>query len=54
MLNEALLSRKLMSRAASIISLSPPLCINADEVDQVVEIVDSAIGDMEKNLASLK
>ena len=48
MLNEALLSRKLMTRAASIISLSPPLCINADEVDRVVEIVDSAIGDMEK------
>ena len=48
MLNEALLSRKLMTRAASIISLSPPLCITANEVDRVVEIVDSAIGDMEK------
>tara|TARA_B100000686_G_C16482988_1_gene808091 strand:+ start:134 stop:619 length:486 start_codon:yes stop_codon:yes gene_type:complete len=54
MLSDALLSRKLMTRAASIISLSPPLCINANEVDRVVEIVDSAIGDMEKNSASLE
>ena len=39
--------RGLLTRAASIISLSPPLCISADEVDRIIEILDGAIGDME-------
>jgi adenosylmethionine-8-amino-7-oxononanoate aminotransferase len=43
-----LLSRNLLTRAASVISLSPPLCITADEVDRIVEIADGAITDMEK------
>jgi len=47
-LGDALLLRKLMTRAASIISLSPPLCITTDEVDRIVEAVDGAIGDMER------
>ena len=39
--------RGLLTRAASIISLSPPLCISADEVDRIIDILDGAIGDME-------
>ena len=40
-------NRGLLTRAASIISLSPPLCISADEVDRIIDILDGAIGDME-------
>lgn len=47
-LGEGLEARKLLTRAASVISLSPPLCITGEEVDRIVEIVDGAIGDMEK------
>ena len=39
--------RGLLTRAASIISLSPPLCISADEVDRIIDILDGTIGDME-------
>lgn len=39
--------RGLLTRAASVISLSPPLCISADEVDRIIDILDGAIGDME-------
>ena len=45
---DGLLSRNLLTRAASVISLSPPLCITEDEVDRIVEIADGAITDMEK------
>jgi adenosylmethionine-8-amino-7-oxononanoate aminotransferase len=47
-LSDGLLSRNLLTRAASVISLSPPLCITEDEVDRIVEIADGAITDMEK------
>ena len=47
-LNESLRKRGLLTRAGTIISLCPPLCINADEVAQIVDIVDGALGDMEK------
>jgi adenosylmethionine-8-amino-7-oxononanoate aminotransferase len=47
-LGDGLLSRNLLTRAASVISLSPPLCITEDEVDRIVEIADGAITDMEK------
>ena len=47
-LNDSLRKRGLLTRAGTIISLCPPLCINADEVAQIVDIVDGALGDMEK------
>jgi len=47
-LADGLQDRGLLTRAAAVISLSPPLCINEDEVDRIVEILDGAIGDMEK------
>lgn len=47
-LSDGLHDRKLLTRAASVINLSPPLCITEGEVDRIVEIVDGAIGDMEK------
>ncbi len=47
-LSDGLHDRKLLTRAASVINLSPPLCIIEGEVDRIVEIVDGAIGDMEK------
>jgi adenosylmethionine-8-amino-7-oxononanoate aminotransferase len=46
-LNESLRRRGLLTRAGTVINLCPPLCINADEVQQIVDIVGSAIGDME-------
>tara|TARA_B100000676_G_scaffold313364_1_gene393903 strand:+ start:440 stop:1795 length:1356 start_codon:yes stop_codon:yes gene_type:complete len=46
-LADGLQNRGLLTRAASIISLSPPLCISEDEVDRIIEILDGAIGDME-------
>ncbi|MEQ9124710.1 MAG: aspartate aminotransferase family protein [Alphaproteobacteria bacterium] len=39
--------RGLLTRAGTVINLCPPLCIDADEVAQIVDIVDLAIGDME-------
>lgn len=39
--------RGLLTQAASVISLSPPLCISADEVDRIIDILDGAIGDIE-------
>ena len=47
-LGDALLSRKLITRAASIVSLSPPLCITANEVDRIIETIDGAINEMER------
>ena len=47
-LNEGLRKRGLLTRAGTIINLCPPLCISADEVQQIVDIVDGALSDMEK------
>ena len=42
------LSRNLSTHVASVISLSPPLCITEDTVDRIVKITDSVITDIEK------
>ncbi|HKK28840.1 MAG TPA: aspartate aminotransferase family protein [Alphaproteobacteria bacterium] len=47
-LNEGLRSRGLLTRAGTVINLCPPLCINADEVHQIVEIVGGALTDLEE------
>ncbi|MGH2583800.1 MAG: hypothetical protein ACRDJE_02665 [Dehalococcoidia bacterium] len=47
-MSEALKQRGLLSRAGAMISLAPPLCITRAEVDEVVGIVDEAIGDVEQ------
>ena len=47
-LNESLQERGLLTRAGTVINLCPPLCIDAGEVAQIVDIVDGAIGDMEQ------
>src|ERR1700730_5339143 len=46
----ALSRRGLLSRSGSTIALAPPLCINRSEVDEIVSIVDDAIGEVEKDL----
>ena len=47
-LNQLLVDKGLLTRATHIISLSPPLCINRDEVDRMVEIIDSSITAVEQ------
>jgi adenosylmethionine-8-amino-7-oxononanoate aminotransferase len=46
-LGEELIRRGLLTRATHTILLSPPLCLTADQVARIVEIVDGAIGAME-------
>ena len=46
----ALNRRGLLSRAGSTIALAPPLCIRRGEVDEIVGIVDDAIGEVESDL----
>ncbi len=48
-LNESLRRRGLLTRAGTIINLCPPLCISQDEVQQIVDIVDGALGDLEQS-----
>ena len=47
-LGEELVRLGLLTRTSHMILLSPPLCITAAEVARVVDIVDAAIGAMEK------
>jgi adenosylmethionine-8-amino-7-oxononanoate aminotransferase len=49
-MTDALKKRGLLSRAGANIALAPPLCISRGEVDEVVGIVDDAIGDVEQQL----
>jgi adenosylmethionine-8-amino-7-oxononanoate aminotransferase len=49
-LTEEFQQRGLLTRASNIISLSPPLCITAAEVDRIVEILDDSLTAMEKTL----
>jgi adenosylmethionine-8-amino-7-oxononanoate aminotransferase len=46
-MTEALKRRGLLCRAGASISLAPPLCISRQEVDEIVGIVDEAIGEVE-------
>jgi adenosylmethionine-8-amino-7-oxononanoate aminotransferase len=48
-LNKGLRDRGLITRAGTILNLCPPLCINADEIGQIVEIIDGALGDLERS-----
>jgi adenosylmethionine-8-amino-7-oxononanoate aminotransferase len=41
---------KLLGRATDVISLSPPLCITKDEVDEVVERLDNVIAGVSEML----
>lgn len=47
-LANAIRERGLLTRADTIINICPPLCINESEVQQIVDAVDGALGDMEK------
>ncbi|HLZ69658.1 MAG TPA: aspartate aminotransferase family protein [Dehalococcoidia bacterium] len=49
-MTDALKKRGLLSRAGAMISLAPPLCINKQEVDEIVGIVDESIGEVEQSL----
>ena len=49
-LNQGLQDRGLLTRAANVISLSPPLCITEAQVDKVVEIIDDSLTAIEKGL----
>jgi len=44
---EGLAQRGLLTRVASTLPLSPPLCITAEQVDQVVAIIDDSLTEME-------
>ena len=46
-LSNGLRNRGLLTRAGTILNLCPPLCITADEVDQIVDIVGGALSDLE-------
>ena len=47
-LANGLRERGLLTRAGTILNLCPPLCITADEVAQIVAIIDGALGEMEE------
>lgn len=47
-MNQGLAKRGLITRAGTVLNLCPPLCISADEVQQIVDIVDGALGDLEQ------
>jgi len=50
-LNERLADRGVWIRVpAFILPIAPPLTITADEMDQLADAVDGAIGDVEKEL----
>jgi len=49
-MTDALKRRGLLSRAGANIALAPPLCIQREEVDEIVGIVDEAIGEVETML----
>ena len=49
-MTSALTNRGLLSRAGATIALAPPLCIKRSEVDEIVGIVDEAIGEVEQDL----
>jgi adenosylmethionine-8-amino-7-oxononanoate aminotransferase len=42
------LDKGLLTRASTIISISPPLCITRAEVDRIVDIIDSSLTAVEQ------
>ncbi len=44
---EGLAQRGLLTRVAGTLPLSPPLCITAEQVDRMVEIIDDSLSEME-------
>jgi adenosylmethionine-8-amino-7-oxononanoate aminotransferase len=44
---EGLAERGLLTRVASTLPLSPPLCITAEQVDRMVAIIDDSLTEME-------
>ncbi|MBM3140250.1 MAG: aspartate aminotransferase family protein [Chloroflexi bacterium] len=47
---ELLREQGILARAGAAISIAPPLVINREEVDQVVDALDQAIGQLERDL----
>jgi adenosylmethionine-8-amino-7-oxononanoate aminotransferase len=47
-LNAMMLDKGLLTRASTIISISPPLCITRAEVDRIVDIIDSSLTAVEQ------
>jgi len=50
-LNPKLLERGLLTRAGGAINLAPPLVLNREEADEIVEIIDDALTEVERELA---
>ncbi|SVE08168.1 uncharacterized protein METZ01_LOCUS461022 [marine metagenome] len=46
-LGDGLIRRGLLTRVASTLPLSPPLCITAEQVDLIVSIIDDSLTEME-------
>jgi len=46
-LGDGLIRRGLLTRVASTLPLSPPLCITAEQVDRIVSIIDDSLTEME-------
>jgi adenosylmethionine-8-amino-7-oxononanoate aminotransferase len=50
MLNDRITEKGMLTRAGNIVLLVPPLTVNEQEVDEMVDIVDEAIGFVESKL----
>jgi 4-aminobutyrate--pyruvate transaminase len=44
---DGLAQRGLLTRVASTLPLSPPLCITAEQVDRIIAIIDDSLTEME-------
>jgi adenosylmethionine-8-amino-7-oxononanoate aminotransferase len=48
---ERLMARGLLCRAGNSISIAPPLITNREDADEIVDILDAALGEVEEELA---
>ena len=49
-MSELLQEQGLLARAGASISIAPPLVINREQVDELVDMLDQAIGRLERDL----
>ncbi len=49
-MQESMIKHKLLGRATDFIPISPPLCVNKDEIDHFISQMDSAITEVETTI----
>ena len=49
-MQESMIKHKLLGRATDFIPISPPLCVNKDEIDHIISQMDSAITEVETTI----